>query len=164
MRLSLLSAAFLLSSLGCGIPYGDIEVVPADVYDEVEPNDDSSDPEETGITLDGETWFELRGTFDSVDDNDYYRIDIGNRDRVDLVTWREYRGEPQQYNLAFPINVNEYSEDGSLGMQNLLAAWSWGVDFEPEAAWVVLKVYGQTEEAAGVDSYRDGRPYVIQLR
>ena len=165
MRSILLCFSVLVIALtGCGVPFDDIEVAAENIHDETEPNDEVAQAEQLGITLDGSTWHEIRGAFDTVNDEDHFRIDIGDQTSIDLVTWREFQREEQQYNLAFPINVNEYAEDDTLGVQNLLAAWGWTVDFDSDASYVVLKVYGQNEDDAGVDSYRDGRPYRIQLR
>ena len=165
MRFSLfLFSVLLLSLTGCGVPFDDFEVASENVHNETEPNDEDTQAEQFGITLDGSTWHEIRGAFDTASDEDYFRIELGSQTTIDLVTWREFQNEEQQYNLVFPININEYAEDGTLGTQNFLAASGWGVDVEEDASYVMLKVYGQTEEDAEVDSYRDGRPYRVQLR
>jgi hypothetical protein len=149
--------------VGCGMPFDDPDVDSGDIHDETEPNDGSDEAEQTGFTLDGSTWFEVRGIFDNDTDTDYYRVDLDGQDHIDLVTYREYEGEEQQYNLMFPVNVNEYSQDDSLGVQNLLAAAGWGVDLESDTSYVLLKVSGQ-EADEGFAPYTNSKPYRVQFR
>jgi len=159
---SILSILAIVAA-GCGMPFDDPDVDSGNIHDETEPNDDSDVAEQTGFTLDGSTWFEVRGIFNNDTDTDYFRVDLGGQDHIDLVTYREYEGEEQQYNLMFPINVNEYSEDDSLGVQNLLAAAGWGVDLESDTSYILLKVSGK-EADEGFAPYTNSKPYRVQFR
>ena len=149
------------------MPFDDPDVDSSNVLDEVEPNDESSEAQETGFTLDGDTWFEVRGTFGNDDDRDYFRVDLDGATHIDLVTYREFEGEEQQYNILFPINVNEYSSDDTLGTQNLLAAAGWGVDLESNDSYVLLRISADEADTSGTETfapYTNGKPYRVQFR
>jgi len=161
------TVGILLFLVGCGPPFD----LPEDVdesFQETEPNDSRSDAEDTGFELDGETWFELNGTFDDENDEDHFRLDLHlSVVEFDMVTFREFEGSEQQYNMLFPVDVLNEDSQGNLGTWQLFAAGGYGTELDVAARSIVVRVYGKEATNSGTDSfapYMGGKPYRVLIR
>lgn len=155
-----------------------VEVAAENTYTEAadETNGNMDGAEATGITVDGENYYALAGTFADGEDNDRYEVAVDASLFPDDTTAYEFELVPCVNDapvglfkkLMFPASAVSYDADGGVITNHLLVGA--GLSVKPGTAKIVFNIYGKdapaesTEEEKKAWEYYNGNAYSLKFK
>lgn len=128
------------------------------------------DAEKTNFTLNGTDWFELKGTYESSEDKDYFEVKVDPKlfetdtaYSVELVAITEKGPLDKFMSAGFPATAYSYNAEGKV-MNHLAIALSGGIKVKAGTERIVFMTNGKAGKGGGASMYTGGNPYSIKIK